>query len=43
MIEDYKDRHFPFEGCQLQGYRGYLNKEGRKNKRSIFEQAGKTE
>ena len=45
MIEDYKDRHFPFEGCfNFRDIGGYLNKEGRKIKKgSIFEQAGKTE
>ena len=42
MIEDYKDRHFPFEGCfNFRDIGGYLNKEGRKIKKGIYFRTGR--
>ncbi len=42
MIEDYQDRHFPFEGCfNFRDIGGYLNKEGRKIKKGIYFRAGR--
>ena len=42
MIEDYKDRHFPFEGCfNFRDIGGYLNQEGRKIKKGIYFRTGR--
>ena len=45
MIEDYAERHYPFEGCfNFRDIGGYKNKEVEELKKdSIFEQAGKIE
>ena len=37
MIEDYAERHYPFEGCfNFRDIGGYKNKEGRRVKRTLF-------
>ena len=42
MIEDYTDRHFPFEGCfNFRDIGGYLNKEGKKIKKGIYFRTGR--
>ena len=42
MIEDYTDRHFPFEGCfNFRDIGGYPTKEGKKIKKGIYFRTGR--
>jgi len=42
MINDYSDRHYPFEGCfNFRDIGGYVNKEGRRVKDGLYFRAGR--
>lgn len=42
MIDDYLDRHFPFEGCfNFRDIGGYLNQDGRRVKKGLYFRAGR--
>ena len=42
MIDDYLERHFPFEGCfNFRDIGGYLNQDGRRVKKGLYFRAGR--
>ena len=42
MIEDYAERHYPFEGCfNFRDIGGYKNKEGRRVKKGLYFRTGR--
>ena len=42
MIEDYLERHYPFEGCfNFRDIGGYLNQDGKKIKKGLYFRAGR--
>ena len=42
MINDYSERHYPFEGCfNFRDIGGYLNKDGRRVKKGLYFRAGR--
>ena len=42
MIDDYFERHFPFEGCfNFRDIGGYLNQDGRRVKKGLYFRAGR--
>ena len=42
MINDYTDRHYPFEGCfNFRDIGGYLNNDGKKVKKGLYFRAGR--
>ena len=42
MIEDYLERHYPFEGCfNFRDIGGYLNQEGKRVKKGLYFRAGR--
>ena len=42
MINDYAERHYPFEGCfNFRDIGGYLNQDGQKVKKGLYFRTGR--